>query len=48
MDVLKGGRRTIAQFMPAIFLSTHSDEINRQCTEFLESLGYSMGTYRGR
>jgi FkbM family methyltransferase len=42
MDVLKGGRRTIAEFMPTIFLSTHSDEINRQCTEFLKALGYPL------
>jgi FkbM family methyltransferase len=42
MEVFRGGRRTIAQFMPTIFLSTHSDEINRQCAEFLESLGYSL------
>ena len=42
MDVFEGGRRTIAKFMPTIFLSTHSDEINRQCTGFLESMGYSL------
>lgn len=42
MEVLIGGRRTITEFSPLIFLSTHSDEVDRQCCEFLLSAGYSV------
>jgi FkbM family methyltransferase len=42
VEVLTGGRRTIAEFSPRIFLSTHSDEIDRHCCELLQSAGYSL------
>ncbi len=42
MEVLSGGRSTIAEYSPMIFLSTHSDEIHLQCSEFLTSAGYSL------
>jgi FkbM family methyltransferase len=42
MEVLSGGRRTIAEYSPMIFLSTHSDKIHHQCSEFLTSAGYSL------
>jgi FkbM family methyltransferase len=42
MEVLIGGRRTIAEFLPRIFLSTHSEEVDRQCCELLRSAGYSL------
>jgi FkbM family methyltransferase len=42
MEVLRGGRRIVAQYSPLIFLSTHSREIHDQCSEFLTSIGYSL------
>jgi FkbM family methyltransferase len=42
IEVLKGGRKTITEFSPFIFLSTHSDDIARECSEFLRSVGYSL------
>jgi FkbM family methyltransferase len=42
MEVLTGGRRTIMEFAPIIFLSTHSEDLNRDCCEFLLSAGYSI------
>jgi len=42
VEVLRGGRRTIAEFSPQIFLSTHSEEVDRQCCELLQSAGYSL------
>ncbi len=42
MAVLNGGRRTITEFSPAIFLSTHSDDIDTECCAFLRSAGYSI------
>jgi FkbM family methyltransferase len=42
MEILIGARRTIAEFSPLIFLSTHSDEVDHQCCEFLQSAGYSV------
>jgi FkbM family methyltransferase len=41
MDVLMGGRQTIAKFRPLIFLSTHSDALDHDCRQFLCSCGYS-------
>ena len=41
MDVLSGGQRTIMEFSPVIFLSTHSEDVDGQCCEFLRSAGYS-------
>lgn len=42
MEVLSGGRRAILAFSPVIFLSTHSEEIDRECCEFLRSCGYLL------
>jgi FkbM family methyltransferase len=41
MDVLIGGRQTIAQYRPLIFLSTHSQSLDRDCWQFLSACGYS-------
>jgi FkbM family methyltransferase len=41
IDVLTGGQRTIAKYRPMIFLSTHSDSLDRDCWQFLSSCGYS-------
>lgn len=42
MEVLAGGRRTITEFAPLIFLSTHSEQIDQECCEFLRNAGYSI------
>jgi FkbM family methyltransferase len=41
IDVLMGGRQTIVKFRPLIFLSTHSDVLDRDCWQFLRECGYS-------
>jgi FkbM family methyltransferase len=40
VDVLTGGRQTITRLRPLIFLSTHSESLNRECWEFLRACGY--------
>jgi FkbM family methyltransferase len=42
MEILCGGRHTVTNFAPRIFLFSHADYENRQCREFLSSLGYSF------
>ncbi len=42
LQVLYGGRSLIEKHKPAIFLSTHSDELHRSCLEFLRGFGYSF------
>ena len=42
MEILCGGRRTVTDFAPRIFLFSYADDENRQCREFLISLGYSF------
>ena len=40
LEVLKGARATIGKARPAILLSAHSDELERQCCEWLQEQGY--------
>jgi FkbM family methyltransferase len=42
METLCGGRRTIIEFAPRVFLSVYSEDVSRQCRELLSSLGYSF------
>jgi len=42
LDVLRGARRIVTEFAPLIFLSTHSDDLARQCCEWLTSAGYLL------
>lgn len=42
LEVLRGGSRTLAEYSPFIFLSTHSAELDRRCCEFLAAAGYSI------
>jgi FkbM family methyltransferase len=42
MEILLGGRRTVTKFAPRIYLFTYADDENRQCREYLSSLGYSF------
>lgn len=39
--VLRGAKRVLETFHPAIFLEVHSHELARECAEFLGRLGYS-------
>lgn len=41
LDVLTGGRKTLTTQRPLIFLSTHSESLDRDCWQFLRSCGYS-------
>jgi FkbM family methyltransferase len=41
LDVLTGGRQTLTTQRPLIFLSTHSESLDRDCWQFLRSCGYS-------
>ncbi len=47
MDILRGGRRIVDKFSPLIFLSTHSDAVDRQCCDFLFSAGYRLQRLAG-
>ncbi len=42
LDVLQGSRRIVTEFAPLIFLSTHSDDLARQCCQWLTSAGYLL------
>lgn len=47
VEVLKGGERTIRSAKPAIFLSTHGDELKKNCFSLLESWGYTPTCLHG-
>jgi len=38
--VLEGARQVIAKTKPAIFLSTHGDDLRERCLRFLQEFGY--------
>ena len=42
MGVLRGARRTIERAHPRMVLATHSDELDRECHDFLEARGYTL------
>jgi FkbM family methyltransferase len=42
MEILCGGGHTVRNFAPRIFLFSYADNENRQCREYLSSLGYSL------
>jgi FkbM family methyltransferase len=41
-EVLEGGRRALTEHFPLIFLSTHSEDVDRRSCDLLRSLGYSL------
>ncbi len=43
LEILSGGRRTLGEFAPRIFISSYSQESTRACREMLNSLGYTFG-----
>jgi FkbM family methyltransferase len=45
--VLAGGEKLIRSAKPAIFLSTHSDQLHTECFNLLKSWGYSSRPLRG-
>lgn len=47
LQVLKGAKDTIECHHPTIFLSVHSDNLRKECTEFLHGLGYNMKPIEG-
>ncbi|MBV8970055.1 MAG: FkbM family methyltransferase [Verrucomicrobia bacterium] len=42
IEILCGGRRTLAEFAPQIFLVSYCQDENRSCRELLTSSGYSL------
>ena len=40
LDVLKGARTTIEKYKPKIFLSIHSEKLERDCIDFLSGYKY--------
>lgn len=42
MLVLRGAKQILSDKRPVIFLSTHGDEVHRQCCNFLQELGYRL------
>jgi FkbM family methyltransferase len=47
LQVLCGGEKTIHAVKPAIFLSTHGEQLKKDCFRLLESWGYSYSVLRG-
>lgn len=44
MEVLRGAEKVLREAKPAIFLSTHSPELRRDCLEFLRGIGYEINS----
>lgn len=47
LSVLRGAINTLKKYYPAIFLSTHSSEINKHCRNLLSGLGYNLKSISG-
>jgi FkbM family methyltransferase len=47
VEVLKGGENVIGSAKPAIFLSTHGDDMKKTCFGILESWGYAPTCLHG-
>ncbi len=48
LQALQGARKALAKTHPAIFLSTHSGKVHKDCVAFLEALGYRVFPIDGR
>ncbi len=48
LQALMGAARILASSHPAIFLSTHSGKVHRDCLDLLDSLGYRVVPIDGR
>jgi FkbM family methyltransferase len=48
LDALHGAKQLLAERHPVIFLATHSNELNRQCREFLLQCGYQVENLENR
>lgn len=47
-EVLRGARRSLAEFHPTVFLEVHGTEQHRDCRDFLRSVGYDVKETYGR
>jgi FkbM family methyltransferase len=47
-EVLRGARRSIAEFHPTVFLEVHGTEQHHDCRDFLRGLGYELEETYGR
>ena len=48
LNVLHGAKHTLTTYRPVIFLATHSDELDRQCRDFLMECGYTVECLENR
>jgi hypothetical protein len=46
MDVLESGRNFLKNLRPAVLLETHSADLERQCADFFERLGFTTRIIR--
>lgn len=44
LNVLKGAKDLLIKCNPIIFLSSHSQELHKNCSEFLKSINYEIGS----
>ena len=40
LNALKGGENILKKYMPILNISTHGEEIHKNCVKFIESIGY--------
>jgi FkbM family methyltransferase len=45
--VLNGARKTLSQYRPTIFLSTHGRDVHQRCCQLLEVAGYTIDAVGG-
>ncbi len=48
MQVFAGAKSMLAKNRPTIFLATHGDDLQRECCQFLTSLGYQLQSIDNR
>jgi FkbM family methyltransferase len=47
LEALHGATRMLQTFRPILYLATHSSQLQRECGEFLQNLGYSVALVPG-
>jgi hypothetical protein len=47
LEALHGARRMLQTVRPILYLATHSSQLQRECGEFLQKLGYSVALVPG-
>ena len=48
LGALRGAKRLLTEHHPVVFLATHSNELDRQCREFLLQCGYQVENLENR